>query len=187
MKWRFCCLIPLSLSRKIGTGCQPERSQSSGLGLKGMNYAWALRGSYETSFDGEVLCGCGLLLGGLYLPTDCMMSRSIGAAKSGLRWINMERTTTARPRVSSSYSSSTAAQSRHLGHHKETKQDTSSIELKDFYVIKTKSLGLINSSTCQTWWSAVHRWIPPGRGQTCWLCLVLRAGWSLWGLQRQIK
>lgn len=49
-----------------------------------------------------------------YLPTDCMMSSSIGAAKSGLRWMNIERTITARLRVSSSYSSSTAAQSRHL-------------------------------------------------------------------------
>lgn len=28
------CLIPLSLSRKIATGCQPERSQSSRLGLR---------------------------------------------------------------------------------------------------------------------------------------------------------
>lgn len=43
-----------------------------------------------------------------------MMSRSIGAAKSGLRWMNMDRATTARHRVSSSYSSRTAAQSRHL-------------------------------------------------------------------------
>lgn len=74
--------------------------------------------SYETSFIGEVLCGC-RLLEWLYLPTDCMMSRSIGAAKSGLRWMNMERTTTAKLRVSSSYSSSTAAQSRHLGYHRE--------------------------------------------------------------------
>lgn len=67
-----------------------------------------------------MLCGCrlqGRLLERLYLPTDCMMSRSIGAAKSGLRWMNMERTTTARLSVSSSYSSSTAAQSRHLEHH----------------------------------------------------------------------
>lgn len=46
-----------------------------------------------------------------------MMSRSIGAAKSGLRWMNMDKTTTARLRVSSSYSSSTAAQSLHLDHH----------------------------------------------------------------------
>lgn len=52
-----------------------------------------------------------------YLPTDCMMSRSIGAAKSGLRWMNMDRTTTARLSVSSSYSSSTAAQSLHLDGH----------------------------------------------------------------------
>lgn len=79
-----------------------------------MNYAWGV--SYETSFIGEVLCGC-RLLEWLYLPTDCIMSRSMGAAKSGLRWMNMDRTTTARPRVSSSYSSSTAAQSRHLGYH----------------------------------------------------------------------
>lgn len=86
-----------------------------------MNYAWALGVSYETSFNGEVLCGC-RLLEWLYLPTDCMMSRSIGAAKSGLRWMNMDRTTTARPRVSSSYSSSTAAQSRHLGYHIEINQ-----------------------------------------------------------------
>lgn len=80
-----------------------------------MNNAWALWASYETSFIGEVLCGC-RLLEWLYLPTDCMMSRSIGAAKSGLRWTNMDRTTTARHRVSSSYSSRTAAQSRHLRH-----------------------------------------------------------------------
>lgn len=52
-----------------------------------------------------------------YLPTDCMMSRSIGAAKSGLRWMNMDKTTTARLSVSSSYSSSTAAQSLHLDDH----------------------------------------------------------------------
>lgn len=93
-----------------------------------MNYAWALRVSYETSFNGEVLCGY-RLLEWLYLPTDCMMSRSIGAAKSGLRWMNMERTTTARPRVSSSYSSSTAAQSRHLGHHMEINQTGVSIKM----------------------------------------------------------
>lgn len=45
------------------------------------------------------------------------MSRSMGAAKSGLRWMNMDKTTTARLRVSSSYSSSTAAQSLHLVYH----------------------------------------------------------------------
>lgn len=67
-----------------------------------------------------------------YLPTDCMMSRSMGAAKSGLRWMNMERTTTARPRVSSSYSSSTAAQSRHLGHDIEINQAGVSIKVTYF-------------------------------------------------------
>lgn len=95
-----------------------------------MNYAWALRVSYETSFNAEVLCGC-RLLERLYLPTDCMMSSSIGAAKSGLRWMNMERTTTARPRVSSSYSSSTAAQSRHLGYHIAINQAGLSINITD--------------------------------------------------------
>lgn len=68
-------------------------------------------GCYETSFIAEVLH---VAVEWLYLPTDCMMSRSIGAAKSGLRWMNMDRATTARHRVSSSYSSRTAAQSRHL-------------------------------------------------------------------------
>lgn len=77
-----------------------------------MNYAWVLRASYETSFNGW--SAAWTELEGTYLPTDCMMSRSMGAAKSGLRWMNMERTITARARVSSSYSSSTAAQSRHL-------------------------------------------------------------------------
>lgn len=53
----------------------------------------------------------------VYLPTDCMISNRSGAARSGLRWINMERTTTARAKVSSSYSSRTAPQSRHLHTH----------------------------------------------------------------------
>lgn len=64
-----------------------------------------------------VLCSVGCVFiyaGDLYLPTDCMMSRSSGAARSGLRWVNIERTTTANARVSSSYSSNTAPQSRHL-------------------------------------------------------------------------
>lgn len=78
-----------------------------------MNNAWALGVLWNFIYRWSAACGCGRLEW-LYLPTDCMMSRSIGAAKSGLRWMNMDRATTARQRVSSSYSSRTAAQSRHL-------------------------------------------------------------------------
>lgn len=51
-----------------------------------------------------------------------MISNRSGAARSALRWMNMERTTTARAKVSSSYSSRTAPQSRHL--HTHTLDDT---------------------------------------------------------------
>lgn len=50
----------------------------------------------------------------IHLPTDCMISSNNGAAKSGLKWMKVERTTMASPRVSSSYSSRMAPQSWHL-------------------------------------------------------------------------
>lgn len=146
-----------------------------------MNNAWALGVLWNFIYRWSAACGCGRLEW-LYLPTDCMMSRSIGAAKSGLRWMNMDRATTARQRVSSSYSSRTAAQSRHL---QATTGATGHLEQQSRWVTRGQAeLRADDASTCQTWWSAARRWIPRAPGQTCWLCWARTAGWSWSDLRR---
>lgn len=132
--------LPFSLAWVTGTGCQPITENTFGEHAEVVHLFHSHALFLSASISNFTLCsfiffpipkncstdccsvcyelcsvGCGLICAvELYLPTDCMMSRSNGAARSGLRWVNIERTTTAKARVSSSYSSKTAPQSRHL-------------------------------------------------------------------------